>query len=121
MTSSPVALLCCVAIPALVVLAYTYWAKITRRDLPHWRNALGLISILVISVDWLFQTAVWVFYALNVAAPIPSTTAWAATHLEIYYLAFAIPSSFLLKGVPRIFLIAAWLLMSVYNAHFFIA
>ncbi len=56
MTSSPLALICCVAVPVLVVLAYVRWAKETRRDLPHWRNGIALASMVIISADWLFQT-----------------------------------------------------------------
>ena len=62
MTSSPVALLCCLAIPVLSLLAYAYWAKMTRRTLLHWRNALGLVAMLVVSSEWLLHTLAWVFY-----------------------------------------------------------
>ena len=65
MTSSPVALICCLTIPVLILFAYVYWAKMTRRTLPHWRNALGQVAMLVVSSEWLLHTLGWVFYSLG--------------------------------------------------------
>jgi len=121
MTSFPVALLCCVTIPVLVLLAYIYWAKITRRTLPHWRNALGQISMLVVSADWLFQTSLWVLYSANVGASRISSAADLGMHLEIYYLPVGMASTFFLKGVPRVLVITAWLVTAIFARHFYIA
>ena len=121
MTSSPVAVICCITIPVLVLLAYIYWTKITRRTLSHWRNALGLISMLVLSGLWPFQTSLWILYSVNVAASRISSAAEVGMHLEIYYLPVGMASTLFLKGLPRVLLISAWLIMSVFVSHFYIA
>jgi hypothetical protein len=41
------------AVPCLIFLAYRGWAKSSANELPRWRRALGLTSILLISLSWL--------------------------------------------------------------------
>lgn len=41
------------ATPCLTFLAYRGWAKCPANELPRWRRALGLMSILLISISWL--------------------------------------------------------------------
>jgi hypothetical protein len=41
-----------VAVPCLAILAYRGWARSLRQELPHWRNALGLASIVVTFLSW---------------------------------------------------------------------
>lgn len=43
-----------VAVPCLSVLAYRGWAKFGGKDISDWRNVLGLLSIIVISLNWAF-------------------------------------------------------------------
>src|SRR6266566_4309195 len=107
MISFPLALVCCVAVPVLLVLAFVGWAKATRRDLPHWRNGIALASMVIISADWLFQTVLWVIYSLNHESPRLSNAVWVQMHFDIYYGLVALPFAFFLKGVPRFLLIAA--------------
>ena len=46
----------CAATPALVALASFRWKKDIGRELPRWRNGMGLAAIVIISALWLFQT-----------------------------------------------------------------
>ena len=41
------------AIPCLTFLAYRGWAECSANELHRWRRALGLTSILLISLSWL--------------------------------------------------------------------
>ena len=41
-----------VAVPCLAILAYRGWARSLRQELPHWRSALGLASIVVTFLSW---------------------------------------------------------------------
>ncbi len=43
------------AVPILIVVAFRAWAKVTRPELPRWRNGLGLASMAIISATWLFH------------------------------------------------------------------
>jgi hypothetical protein len=49
-----------VAVPILLVLAYRAWMKQTRANLPEWRNGLGLTSLVLVALSWLW-------YALGLA------------------------------------------------------
>jgi hypothetical protein len=41
-----------IAIPSLAILSYRGWTKGLRQELPQWRNALGLTSILITFLSW---------------------------------------------------------------------
>jgi hypothetical protein len=47
-----VSVLCYLAVPVFLVLAYRAWAKRTPEALSNWRSKLGLTSMLVTSADW---------------------------------------------------------------------
>jgi hypothetical protein len=119
MTSSPVALLCCLTIPVLILFAYVYWAKMTRRTLPHWRNALGLVAMLVVSSEWLFHTLGWVFYSLGIQMRALDTLK-TVLDFGIYFTPVGMVASVFLRGFPRLLIIAAWLLMAVFAGHFYV-
>jgi len=120
MTSSPVALLCCLAIPVLLLFAYVYWAKMTRRTLPHWRNALGLVAMLVVTSEWVFHTLGWILYSSGTAE---SALNWlrAMLDLGIYFIPVGMLATLFLRGFPRVLVITAWLLITVFMGHFYIA
>ena len=120
MTSSPVALICCLTIPVLILFAYVYWAKMTRRTLPHWRNALGLVAMLVVSSEWLLLTLGWVFYSLGIQTRAFDTLK-TVLDFGIYFTPVGMLASVFLRGFPRLLVIAAWLLMAVFAGHFYIA
>jgi len=48
------------AVPILVLLAYSGWMKQTHASLPEWRNGLGLTSLVLLVLSWLW-------YALGLA------------------------------------------------------
>jgi hypothetical protein len=120
MTSYPLAVLCCVLVPVLLALTCIRWAKATRRDLPHWRNGIVLASMVIISADWLFETAIWFVYSLNRESLRLSNAVEAQMNFDIYYGFVALPFAFFLKGAPRILLIVAWLVLQIFKRHFFI-
>src|SRR5580704_17559353 len=118
MTSFPITLLCCAVVLALLALAYIRWAKSIRRDLPHWRNGVAVTSMVIISADWLFQTALWVFSSLYRASPRLQNAVEAQMNFDIYFGLAALPFAFFLKGAPRFLLIAAWFLRAIFKRHF---
>jgi len=120
MTSSLVALTCCLTIPVLILFAYVYWAKMTRRTLPHWRNALGLVAMLVVSSEWLIHTLTWVFYSLGIEKRALDTLI-TVLDFGIYFTPVGMVASVFLRGIPRLLIIATWLLMAVFVGHFYIA
>ena len=52
-----------VAVPSLAILAYRAWAKSLRHELPSWRSALGLASVVITLLSW-FGLAVLALSAL---------------------------------------------------------
>ena len=50
-----ISVFCSLAIPTLLVWAYSLWNKSNRRELPHWRNGMGLASITIIFASWSIQ------------------------------------------------------------------
>ncbi len=118
MTSSPLALLCCVVVPVLLALTYVRWAKAIGHDLALWRNGIALAGMVMISADWLFQTILWVIYSLDHESPRLSNEVEMQMHSGIYYGLVALPFAFFLKGSPRFLLIAAWLLLAIFKGHF---
>ncbi|SRR6266567_3052667 len=97
-----------VAVPCLAILAYRGWAKSVRQKLPHWRNALGIMSIVLTSLSWSSLAILPLlgridvstgFFSVDWISPIAFLTV-AGT-----FLAFA------LKGASRIEAIVASLLM----------
>ena|ERR1700739_496581 len=121
MISSPLALVCCVAVSILLVLAFIGWAKLVRRHLPHWRNGIALAAMVIISADWLFQTLLWVIPLPDHESPRLSNAVWVQMHFDIYYGAVALPFALFLKGAPRLLVIAAWFLLMIFKRYFFIA
>ncbi len=49
-----------IGVPILLVLAYKAWMKRTRASLPQWRNSLGLTSLVLVALSW-------VWYAFGLA------------------------------------------------------
>ncbi len=43
-----------VGVPILVVLSYRRWLAQIRGGLPHWRNGIGLASLTLVSMSWLW-------------------------------------------------------------------
>jgi hypothetical protein len=51
-------------IPCLTFLAFRGWAKRLPNELPRWRRALGLTSILLISLSWLAYVGFFLLISL---------------------------------------------------------
>ena len=55
----------CAATPTLVGLASVQWIKSVRRELPPWRNGMGLASMVIVCALWLFQATRWLLLSVN--------------------------------------------------------
>ncbi len=97
------------ATPALVGLASVRWTKGIRQEMPHWRNGMGLASIVITSAFWLFQMARWLMLSMNrdLTAPYGDLR-----EFELFLPAFFVYPALLLacalQGTPRLLMIAAW-------------
>ena len=117
MTPAPLRLLYCLAIPILVIVACARWMGVSRRELPQWRNGIGLASIVVVSTEWFLYTAMWMLSSVSFQL----TRFYDATWMQMYFDLAALPLALALKGVPRLLMVAAWFLIQVYRGSFFIA
>jgi hypothetical protein len=113
------AVISCAATPALVGLACVRWAKGTRRELPRWRNGMGLTAIVVVSALWLFQTTRWILWSINQDLTTPYGN-WREFEqfLPAFYLYAALPLACALKGASRLLMIAAWVLVQLFYGAF---
>ena len=93
------------ATPAFVGLAYLRWVKGTRRELPSWRNGMGLASMVIISGLWLFQTTTVVVWLLRIEFGLL---------LPAIYFWIALPLACALKGAPRLLMVAAWVSVQLF-------
>jgi len=100
---------CPIVVPVFVWLAYRTWNRQFRRELPAWRNGLGLASIVVLSLNWLSA----LFLLLAPAEPRISSKFFSIELIAtILYTALAAAIlAIALKGAARIYLIAAALLI----------
>src|SRR5258708_40295635 len=78
--------LCGLAIPTLLVWAYSHWVKGNRRELPHWRNGMGLASITLIFAGWSIQLFGLILLVGHVNWPGLQNFGWYWGHIEIYLL-----------------------------------
>jgi len=105
LTSIAVAL----AIPVLTVLAWRGWAKHVRKDLPHWRSVIGVISILIT-----FLRLACVYGSLPPGGLDSRTVdnlveAWLSAVLLMAFIGISL--AFALRGISRAQVILAGLLM----------
>ena len=118
MTPAPVQLLYCFAIPILVISAGARWTKISRRELPHLRNGIGLTSIVLVSMEWLIYTAILML-------PSASLTRFYDANcmlmMQLYCDLAALPLVLAFKGTTRLLMVAAWFLIQMYRGSFVIA
>ena len=97
-----------VTVPCLAILAYRGWAKSLRQQLPRWRNALGLASMVVTLLSW-FGLAILALSALMDLNANFFSPDWMP---PIAFLTVAGTSlAFALRGSSRIEAIVAGLLM----------
>lgn len=118
-TRISIAAVSCAATPALVGLASVRWIKSIRRELPPWRNGVGLASILIISSLWLFQATRWLLLSVN-----RELTAlygdWREYELflPVFFMYPALPLACALKGASRLLMIAAWVTVQLFYGAF---
>jgi len=120
MTRLLLAVTSCTAIPILVALAYLKWKRTVRRELLPWRNGAGLAAIVIVFALWLIQTAHWGAMALHgkFAGFLGTNLTEAEWLLPAFYAYAALLLAFALKGIPRLQIIAAWLLLAVFYGTF---
>jgi hypothetical protein len=97
------------AVPVLIVLAYRAWAKAVRSELPAWRNGLGLGSIVLLSVSWLFFAALSILGSIRPGSTHFFDLEWTATLFSCTEAAALLAIA--LRGASRIQAISAALLM----------
>jgi hypothetical protein len=105
------------AIPMLVVLAYLGWRRVLRRDLPPWRNGAALASMFVVFALWLLQTTRWTFLSGNHQF-LSANWREVETFLPGFYAYPALPLAFALKSVPRLRMVGAWFLLTLFYGAF---
>jgi uncharacterized membrane protein len=97
------------AIPGLALLALRGWAMRVRKDLPPWRNALGLASILITLFNLLMLLIFFLLAVLRLHPDIPGDTLLGAVSVLVL---LSISLGFALRGTPRVQVILADLLMA---------
>jgi hypothetical protein len=104
-----------VAVPLLLLLAFRGWTRSLRFQLPRWRNGIGLTSLLIVAVVWLWYSLVLVpaildHHLLEQHVSLRNITAYYEFLLP-YYMYPAVLFAAALKGVPRFQALGASLLM----------
>ena len=104
------------AVPVFSVLAYHEWLRHTRRELPSWRNLLGVLSISSTFLSWLG-------YASTIAISFSRLSSYSSPEAvfgTILMLTLAgMCSSFAWKGKARRWAVTAACLMMAFCAWFY--
>jgi hypothetical protein len=107
---------CSFAIPTLLVWGYSLWSKSSRRELPHWRNGMGLASITLIFTSWSIQVFGLVLFQSRVSWHGFQNIEWYFRYIELYLLPLAPLLAIGFKGPPRLQVFTAGILMCVLAA-----
>lgn len=94
----------------LALLAFRGWAQHLRRELPAWRNALGLTSILATLIN-LLALAAPVLLAMVRTNLHLLTSDWMAAVILLVFLSICF--AFALRGAPRVEMVLAGLLSAL--------
>jgi hypothetical protein len=108
----------CAATPVLAGLAYARWTNGIRKDLPRWRNGLGLASMIIIFTLWLLQSSRWILNRDLTSYGTDSVWMEIERLVPAYYVLAALPLAYALKRAPRILMIAAWAMVQLYYGAF---
>jgi hypothetical protein len=111
-------LFCSLAIPTLLIWAYIRWTRGIRRELPHWRNGAGLASITIISVCWLYEVLAWIHSLSGLNLTSFYAFVWYAEYIELYLILPAPWLALALKGLPRVQVLTAGILLNVLIVSF---
>ena len=102
---------CILAVPVLLVWACTVWTRRTRLELPHWRNGLGLASITLIFAGWSFQLLGLILFLTRVNWPGFQNFWWYWFQVQIYLFVLSPLLALALKGLPRLQVFVAGILL----------
>jgi hypothetical protein len=110
----------CACTPVLIGIACVRWMLVLRKNLPHWRNAAGLTSILILSVLWLRLAVTWLVLARDSTFVDFLSSDWREFEifLPAYYVLAALPLALTLKGTARVMMILAWMCISGHHSVF---
>jgi hypothetical protein len=76
--------------------------------------------MLVVTSEWFFHTLGWILYSSGTAESALNSLR-AMLDLGIYFIPVGMLATLFLRGFPRVLVITAWLLMTVFMGHFYIA
>jgi hypothetical protein len=113
-----ISMFCGLAIPALLVSAYSRWNNGCRRELPHWRDGVGLASVAFIFASWSIQLVGLVLLLTHINLQGSQNFAWYWMHIEIYLLPLAPLLALGFRGLPRLQVFTAGILVWVLTATF---
>jgi hypothetical protein len=94
-----------VGVPILIGLAVIGWVNCTRANLPHWRNIVGLASLVLVVLSWLWRCYTLIGNPTRLSLFLELCEIASLCTLLAVFLAFA------WKGTPRIQALGASLLM----------
>jgi hypothetical protein len=97
-----------IAVPCLAILTYRGWTEGLRHELPRWRSALGITSIVITFLSWSSLAILPLLDRIGINTGFFSVD-W-TTPIALLVLA-GTSMAFALRGAPRIEAIVAGLLM----------
>jgi hypothetical protein len=98
-------------VPVLLILAWTGWTRKLRAELPPWRNALCLVALLLLSLNWVGAAFIEVPLSLNPRISPPQGLNEAMLTLSHAFSFLVIGLAFAFRRAPRIQAVLAGLLM----------
>jgi hypothetical protein len=109
-------MICSLATPVLLVWGYSLWNKRSRKELPQWRNGMGLASITFIFASWVIQVAGLVMVLSRIYWQGFENIDWYVGRVEVYLLPLAPFFTIGFKGLPRLQVFTAGILVWVLEA-----
>jgi hypothetical protein len=79
-----ISVFCSLAVPTLLVWAYSLWKKGSRRELPHWRNGMGLASVTFTFASWSIQVSGLVVFLSRINWHGFQSIDWYLMYIEFY-------------------------------------
>jgi len=109
---------CTLAIPILVVWGYSLWVRGSHREVPHWRNSMGLTSIILILANWSVELFGWTLFFSRVNWPGFENFGRYWGHIEIYTLPLVPLLALGWKDIPRLQIFGAGIFARVLTVSF---
>jgi hypothetical protein len=108
---------CSLTIPILLVWSYSLWNKGSRRELPRWRNGIGLASINFIFAIWSIQVVSLILFLSRVSWLGFQNFEWYLDHIAINLFPLVLLfAAVAFKGLPRLLVFTAGILVWVLTA-----